>query len=226
MANRLLIVLTFSLLCGSSCSLFRPTGSEDGFYNRRNELKVKKRNGLFSSLHVSFGAYSTGNKEKGVDTRIITFKTRRSPFHFSYRDKAGHSGVAECVTTDSRDAPGADVSFISSDVQDVFYAWIGGGVNKLRNWELVMAKPTYEGMKQNTRVGVFRSLNEVFDLQANNRFSSDNSYHNMCIEFRLRGVPVAAVELNGKARIWLDSRLDEQTRFALAGALAALLMKE
>lgn len=225
MANRLLIGLTFSLLWLASCGVLRHT-AEDGFYNHRNELKVKKRNGLFSSLHVSFGAYSTGNKEKGVDARIITFKTRRNPFHFSYHDKAGHRAVAECVTTDRHDAPPADISLMSSDPKDIFYAWIGGGVNKLRNWELIVANPTYEGLKQNTRIGVFRSVDEVFDVQANNRFSSDNSYHNMCMEFRLRGVPVAAVELNGKARIWLDSRLDEQTRFALAGALAALLMKE
>jgi hypothetical protein len=115
---------------------------------------------------------------------------------------------------------------VSSADTEVFYAWIGGGVNKLKNWELVVAKPTYEGLKQNAQTGVFRSVNEVFTVHANNRFSRDNSYHHLCMDFQLRGVPVAAVELNGQKNVWLDARLDDQERFALAGALAALLMKE
>jgi hypothetical protein len=41
----------------------------------------------------------------------------------------------------------------------------------------------------------------------------------------LKGVTVAAVRINGDQKVWLDKQLNRKIRFALAGAIASLLMK-
>lgn len=210
-----------------SCGSSRKTVEND-FYNKRNELKVTSRDGLFSALRIRFGSYSSGEKEKGVDKHIISFSTQRGPFHFSFQDAGGNTTSIQAVYTDrmslrDKDLPGVLDSMGSGEI---FYAWVRGGtVNALKNWELMVRSPTYQNLASDDQIGEFRSLTEVISVHAHDKFGTRDSYTNMCFEFRLRGVPIGAVTINGKNRVWIDRQLDPETRFAVAGAIASLIMR-
>lgn len=223
--KRYYMLLGLAVVSLSSCSILKGN-SEDGFYNSRNALKVKSKDGLFSSLHVSFGGYATGNKEKDVNGHIISFKDQRSPFHFSLKDGDGNAASVQAVITGIKDLQNKNLPalMVGEDHQDIFYAWIGG-VNTLRNWELMVRKPTADELSHQDQVGIFRSVDEIFSVHGNNRFMKAGSSEDMSYEFRLKGVTVAAVRINGDQKVWLDKQLNRKTRFALAGAIASLLMK-
>lgn len=227
MKKTLYFIALIALVAVASCGSARRS-SEDNFYNRHNQLGVKTKDGLFSSRHISFGDYSTTQKESGVDKNIINFSSQRAPFHFSMQDNQGNATTIQAVYTTKKDLENKHLTSLFDSVgekAEIFYAWIrGGSVNALKNWELIVKNPTYEGLSRGEQVGIFRSLNEVLTVHANNRFGTTGSYDNMCYEFRLKGVPVGAVQLNGDERIWLDKQLDRETRFALAGALSSFLM--
>jgi hypothetical protein len=218
-------VALFTLM--AACGIFKHT-PDDPFYNQRNELLVKTKHGLFSGKHLTFGSYQTGNKGKGVDDKIINFKKLRSPFHFSFEGPAGNSTTVQATYTNLRDMGNTHLPRMLDSLSqaELFYAWIRGGTaNALKNWELILKNPTYEDMADNREVGVFRSLDESLTVHASDRFGTGTSYRHLCFEFRLKGVPVAAVRVNGDEKAWMDTQLNEETRFALAGAMAALLMR-
>lgn len=220
------LVIALAVVLGS-CGTTRRTAEND-FYNKHNELKVKAKNGLFSSLHFTFGPYSTGEKASGVDKQIISFATSRAPSHFSITDGDGHTSAVQAVYTDKRSLEDKRLPEALDTIRygEIFYAWIrGGSQNALKNWELMVKNPTYTQLADNQEVGVLRSLTDLIEIHANNRFGSPDSYDNMCFEFQLRGVPVAAVTVNGLVRIWIDRHLDDQTKFAVAAAIASLLMR-
>lgn len=217
------IVLLSLFSCGSA----RKT-VQDSFYNKYNQLDVKSKKKLFSSRYYTFGAYQTGKKAKGVDASLISFKTQQDPFHASLSDGYNNTTSIQAVYTVRSDLQNKVLPYVLGDINQgqIFYAWVGGGtMNALKNWELIIKNPTYADLKNNEEIGVFQSVNDRFSVHANNRFGSEGSYKNMCYEFRLRGVPVAAVEVNGDNTVWLDKQLDRETSFALAGAITALLMK-
>jgi hypothetical protein len=211
----------------TSCGIFKHR-ADDPFYNKRNELRVKSKRGLFPGKHITFGGYQTSRKEKGVDSKIISFKRQRSPFHFSLDGPAGNATSVQATYTDAGDLGATSLPrmFDSLTHAELFYAWIRGGtVNALKNWELILNNPTYQDMIDRREVGVFRSLDESISVHASDRFATGTSSHPLSFEFRLKGVPVAAVRVNGDEKIWMDRQLNEETRFALAGAMAALLMR-
>lgn len=221
----LLAIGLFTLV--TACGIFK-NSTDDPFYNQRNELRVKTKHGLFSGKHLVFGGYKTGNKAKGVDDKIIDFKTLRAPFHFSFNGPQGSSTSVQATYTEVTALGGMRLPPVLDSLSqaEVFYAWIRGGtVNTLKNWELLLKNPTYADMAGNREVGVFRSLDESLSVHASDRFGTGSSYRQLCFEFRLKGVPVAAVRVNGEEKAWMDRQLDEETRFALAGAMAALLMR-
>lgn len=210
-----------------SCGTAKRT-TEDSFYNKYNKLEVKSKKKLFSSRYYTFGPYETGKKEKGVSANLISFKTRENPFHVSLSDGQGNTTLIQAVYTLRSDLQNKVLPFVLRDVDQgrIFYAWIGGGsMNSLKNWELLIKNPTYAGLKDNEQIGVFQSVDDLFSVHANNRFGHAGSYNNMCYEFRLRGILVAAVQVNGDNNVWLDRQLDKETGFALAGAITALLLK-
>lgn len=216
-----LLLLLFS--CGIS-----KRATNDSFYNKYNELDVKSKKKLFSSRYYTFGPYETGKKEKGINKSIVSFKTQRDPFHISLSDGHNNTTSIQAVYTSLHDLKNKNLPYIfnTSGQGELFYAWVGGGsMNALKNWELIVKNPTYTELKNNDEVGVFQSVDEDFTVNVNNRFGSPDSYDNICYEFRLRGVPVAAVQVNGNNRVWIDKQLDQETSFALAGAITALLVK-
>lgn len=222
-----LLLGTVALLVVFSCGSSRKA-AQDTFYNKYNELDVKSRKKLFSSRYYSFGPYQTGQKEKGVSSSLINFKTQQDPFHTSLSDGYNNTTSIEAVYTKRNDLKNKTLPYVFSDHDQgqIFYAWVGGGsVNSLKNWELIIKNPTYSELKNNEQIGIFQSVDDQITVHANNQFGHGGSYDNMCYEFRLRGVPVAAVQVNGDDRVWLDKQLDKQTSFALAGAITALLMK-
>lgn len=222
LAGGILLLSLFS--CGTSRKAV-----QDTFYNKYNEMNVKSKKKLFSSRYYTFGPYQTGKKEKGVSASLINFKTQQDPFHASLSDGYNNTTSVEAVTTVRNDLQNKTLPYIFNDVNlgQIFYAWVGGGsMNSLKNWELIIKNPTYADLKNNEQIGVFQSVDDLFTVHANDRFGSSGSYKNMCYEFRLRGVPVAAVQVNGDNKVWLDKQLDRETSFALAGAITALLMKQ
>lgn len=228
MNKRLQYLIAFlCIIVFASCGSSRK-GMENDFYNKHNELKVKAKNGLFSSLHITFGPYTTGEKQSGIDKNIINFASKRAPFHFSLNDNGGNSTAVQAVYTDksSLEAKRLPAILDTTRTGDIFYAWVrGGSVNALKNWELMIKNPTYAGLASDDQVGVFRSPTELITVHANNRFGTGGSYTNMCFEFKLRGVSIGAVTVNGDNRVWIDRQLDKETRFALAGAIASLMMR-
>jgi len=218
------IWVTLAVSCGTSSKTV-----ENDFYNKRNELSVTSKDGLFSSRHISFGSYTSGEKENGVDKHIINFPAQRAPFHFSFNDADGNTTSVQAVYTDRASLKGKYLPGVldSMGTGEIFYAWVRGGtVNALKNWELMVRNPTYQNLVNDDEVGEFHSLTENISVHAHDRFGSSNSFTNMCFEFRLRGVPIGAVTVNGKKnRVWIDRQLDAETRFALAGAIAALIMR-
>lgn len=228
MKNALHCLIAAWILIGlGSCATSRKS-TENDFYNKHNELNVQSKDGLFSSLHITFGSYTTGEKESGVDKNIIQFGTERAPFHFSLSDNQGNTTSVQAVYTnkDNLESRHLPEMFDSIRNVEIFYAWVRGGtINALKNWELMVKNPTYEGLGKDEEVGVFRSLGELITVHANNRFGSPGSYANMCYEFRLKGVRIAAVMVNGAKRVWLSRQLDKESKFALAGAIAAFLMR-
>lgn len=222
-----ILAMLLPLAVLASCGSLRKTAEND-FYNKHNELKVKVKKGLFSSRHLTFGSYRTGKKESGVDKNIIDFNSQRGGFHFSFNGDAGNGTSVQAVYTDRASLRERQLPRLLDSVRtgEIFYAWMRGGMaGTLKNWELMVKTPSYQEMAGGDEVGVFRSLTETFTVNANDRFGSKDSYTNLCFEFRLRGVPVAAVTLNGDNRVWIDRQLDRETRFAIAGALAALMMR-
>lgn len=217
------LLLLLFMSCGTSKKAI-----QDNFYNRHNELNVKSKKKLFSSRFYTFGPYETGKKEKGVNKSIIGFETQQQPFHISLSDGYNNTTSIQAVYTTLPDLKnkGLPYLFNKADQGQIFYAWVGGGsMNALKNWELIVKNPTYAGLQNNEEVGIFQSVDEDFTVNANNRFGTTDSYNNICYEFRLRGVPVAAVQVNGDYKVWLDKQLDKETSFALAGAIAALLVR-
>lgn len=217
------IIMLSLFSCGTS-----KKATQDSFYNKYNELSVKSKKKLFSSRYYTFGPYQTGTKEKGVDASLINFKTQQNPFHASLNDGYNNTTSVQAVTTVRSDLQNKVLPFVLKDNNQgqIFYAWVGGGsMNALKNWELIIKNPTYAGLKDNEQVGVFQSVDDIITVNANNRSGSEGSYNNLTYEFRLRGVPVAAVQVNGDNKVWLDKQLDRETSFALAGAITALLMK-
>lgn len=217
-----------SLLTAYSCSITKNM-NQDNLYNRHNEVKAKVKNGLFSSKTVSFGNYSTGKKEKGVDKHIINFRDQSNPFHFSLNDNNGNITSVQAVYTQKKDLSVNNLPDFFNGMADgasVYYSWIrGGSVNALQNWELILKNPTYEGLKQDAQTGVLQTANQIITVHANNRFGSPASYQNMCYEFQLQGVPVAAVQVNGKDKVWMEKQLDPSVKFVIAGAIASILMR-
>lgn len=221
------LVTVLSLGAVVSCGSSRKTVEND-FYNKRNELKVKAKDGLFSSLHITFGSYTSDEKERGVDKHIINFQTQRAPFHFSFKDGDGNTTSVQAVYTDKGSLRGKDLPGVLDSMRsgEIFYAWVRGGtVNTLKNWELMVRSPTYQNLASDDQIGEFRSVTEAISVHAHDHFGTRDSYDNMCFEFRLRGVPIGAVTVNGDNRVWIDRQLDPETRFALAGAIASLIMR-
>lgn len=225
-----LIVLgaLFSLFAAYSCSTMRKV-NQDNLYNRHNEVKAKVKKGLFSSMTVSFGNYNTGKKEKGVDKHIINFRDQSNPFNFSLNDNSGNITSVQAVYTQKKDLSVNNLPDFINDMNDgasVYYSWIrAGSANTLQNWELILKNPTYDGLKQDAQTGVLQTSNQIITVHAHNRFGSPDSYENMCYEFQLQGVPVAAVQVNGKNKVWMEKQLDPSVKFVIAGAIASILMR-
>lgn len=228
MKNLFVLGVLFSLFAAYSCSTTRKM-NQDNVYNRHNEVKVKIKKGLFSSRTVSFGNYGTGKKEKGVDKHIINFENQSNPFHFSLNDNNGNITTVQAVYTQKKYLSSIILPDFFDNINDgasVFYSWIRGGTaNTLQNWELILKNPTYEGLKQDAQTGVLQTSNQIITVHANNRFGTPDSYQNMCYEFQLQGVPVAAVQVNGKDKVWMEKQLDPSIKFVIAGAIASILMR-
>lgn len=212
----------------ASCGLLNKS-ADSSLYNKRDREKVKIKKGLFSAKRASFGHYSTSPIEDDVNQRIISFATQQDPFHFtlSENDEARVSVQAVYTDKNSLEDKTLPASFHQADIKKIFYAWISGStVNNLNNWELIVKNPSYEELAQNAMIGVLRSSSEEVEVHANSRSGNVQSYESLTYEFQLKGIPVAAVQVNGKRKyVWIRSILNEEIKNAVTGAMAALLLK-
>src|SRR5699024_5544669 len=110
---------------------------------------------------------------------------------------------------------------------EVFYAWvINSSDYELDNWELILKNPSFEELDKDIAIGVLSSPRDEMEVYANNRSGKIQSYEELTFEFRLKGFSVAAVQVNGDRKyVWMDPRLDERRKYALAGAMAAILLR-
>lgn len=216
------------LLLTASCGILN-NGSVHSLYNKHNREKVKIKDGLFSSKRVIFGKYATASIEDNVNKRIISFDTQQQPFHFTLsKDEKEIVGVQAVYTNmKSLKTKSLPSSFSQSDINKVFYAWISSSAaNNLNNWELILKNPSYEELAKNEVVGVLRSSEEEIEVHANSKSGNVQHYESLCFEFQLKGIPVAAVQVNGKRKyIWVKPALKENVKNAVTGAMAALLLK-
>ncbi len=218
------LALVALLLC--SCGASRKA-QEDTFYNRRNELRVKTQKKLFSSRTYAFGDFTTGDRGDGVDRKLVPFRGQ-SAFHFTFRDNRNNSSRVEALYVQAGDLKDKTLPALLTDDGNLrlYYAYLAGGsFSTLKNWELIIKNPTYEGLSSGDQVGLLRSPTDLLEVHAHNRFGSPGSYDNMVYEFRLSGLVVGAVQLNGDQKVWLARDLNEETRFAVAAVIAALLQK-
>lgn len=220
--------LAFALLSAYSCGTTKNV-YEDTFYNKHNELSLKVKKKILGGKYITFANFTTGSQGKGVDKRVIHFDDQTNPFHFSLNDNSGNITNVQVVTTQKKDLASYNLPDIFNNADDgaqIFYAWFSGGPsNSLQNWELILKNPTYEGLKHDDQTGILRTVNQVIAVHANNYFGSPDSYDKICYEFRMQGVPVAAVEVNGKNKVWMNVQLDAATKFAIAAAISSLLMR-
>ncbi len=216
------------LWMSASCGILNK-GSDGSLYNKRDREKVKIKKGLFSAKRASFGHYSTTPIEDNVDQRIISFATQQGAFHFTLSENEEATVNVQAVYTDknSLDNKRLPTTFYQADIKKIFYAWISGSaVNNLNNWELIVKNPSYEELTQNAVIGVLRSSSEEVEVHANSRSGDVQSYESLTYEFQLKGIPVAAVQVNGRRKyIWIRSILNEEIKNAVVGAMAALLLK-
>lgn len=218
-----------ALLFISSCGTLR-NGSGSTLYNKHNRDKVKIKDGLFSSPRAYFGNFATSSIDRGVNKQLISFKKLQDPFHFTLTENETTSVKVEAVYTTKASFKKKELPeiFSYSDVQKIFYAWISGSsANTLKNWELIVKNPSYQELSGNGITGVLRSADDELEIHANNRSGNSQSYDELCFEFQLKGIPIAAVQVNGKKKyVWMQSTLSDEIKYAVAGAMAALLLKE
>lgn len=211
----------------ASCGTLKKN-AVDTLYNKHNREKVKVKKGLFSSSRAAFGDFTTNSMKDGVDKRIISFSKREQPFHFTLSEKETPLVKVQALYTDKASLSGKELpsSFYDAGITKVFYAWISGSTaNNLNNWELLLKNPSYEELSKDAVIGALRSSNDIIDVHANDR-SGHHNYDELTYEFQLRGIPVAAVQVNGRRKyVWMEPGLSPEVKYAIAGAISALLLK-
>ena len=212
----------------ASCGMLK-NGHSDALYNKHNREKVKIKKGLFSAPRALFGSFTTTAVDKGVTKRVIPFKTRQEPFHFSLNEQEVAKVSVQAAYTDKESLADKDLpaSFSSAAISNIFYAWISGSTaNNLDNWELIVKNPSYEELSSNAEIGILRSSNAEISVHASNRPGGSGGYDALCFEFQLKGIAVAAVQTKGKRQyVWMQQGLNEEVKYAIAGAAAALLLR-
>ncbi len=221
------VLMALMVLSVTSCGIFKNEATSS-LYNKHNRERVKVKKGLFSSRRASFGNFSTNSIKDGVDKRIISFNKKENPFHFTLSEGENMLINVQALYTDKPSLSGKELpsSFYSANISKIFYAWISGSAaSNLNNWELILKNPSYEELAQNAIVGELRSSNDFIDVHSNDR-SGNHNYDGLTYEFQLKGLPIAAVQVNGKRKyVWMESGLNQEVRLALAGAISAILLK-
>lgn len=215
----------------TACATVKKTAADPGLYITANEQPVKIKDGWLTAKTITLGAYATTSRTNGVaaNTPAKQFKSTSDAFHFTVKGQDAELPVQVLstgkITFSSRPLP-AYLSTLPADAP-LWYMFVGGTAqDPLKSWELLLKKNiVFLELNENKPVGILRSSTDEIRITAHNRFGIRNSTENICYEFQLKGVPVAAVLTGDTQKVWLHAKADASLQRALAAVMLGLLFR-
>ena len=208
---------------------------DDSLQSGSDAYSVKGRQGWMLNQHLSFGSYQSGKVRRGWTQSydipfIVRFQGAKEKLNFEFDDPAaGLKSFVFCLGKITRQELPVlnDLFRIPLKNEDVFTASIylpGSG----EHWDLVVYDPNKSNLGD-VSSGFLQHDGDTSirlrEVRRTDKGSKNFSELVLGYEFVQNGQVIGAVETLNKGRVWLRQGLSGKTRFVLANAAAALLLK-
>lgn len=205
---------------------------DPGLYIQPHEAAVKVKDGWLSAKTISLGSYTTSSRTNGVaaNTPAKQWKNVADAFYFTVKAADDQFPVQVLgtprITFSNRPLP-AYLNGLPADAP-LWYITLGAASSApLKSWEFILKRNlVFLELNDNKPVGILRSATDEVRVTAHNRYGTRNSYEQVCYEFQLKGIPVAAVIPGETPQVWIHEQADAAMRQTLAGAMLALVFNE
>ena len=230
-------ICNFFLLALASTILFSCKPAEIAFDNSMNAqpMPVKGRNGLQIGQVIRYGEYKTDKVRRGWTKSydvpfVVRFRGAKEKLSFTQFGPAGQSAEVACVSKfkSTELMTVRDYFSVPLDIDNFFAGNISFGENR-PNWDFIVYNPNGDFLRDQASAGYVQNGSQRIDIQAIRGLKGQPGWlKELTIyghEFRIGGEVVAAVSTVNKGTVWMDDRLDAETKTVIAAVATGLLLR-
>ncbi len=198
-------------------------------------MPVKGRNGLLIGQVIRYGEYKTDKVRrgwtKGYDIPfVVRFQAAKEKLSFTQFGPNYQQAEVACISKfKSKEIELVrDFFGIPLEYQNFFAGNISFGEGR-PNWDFIMHNPNGDFLREKASAGFAQNGAQRIDIEAVRGLKGQPEWMKELTvyghEFRIGGKAVGAVSTVNKGTVWIDPKLDDETRTVIAAIATGLLLR-